>query len=127
MANNIKKLDSIIKELIINESFKNSKLNFEKDYDEYFINMSNNLDVIFEQFQNRFYSEFYMKFNNNFIPTEMFLEKVKIKMGHSEKIDYVNGYNDALNHFKELLLEQRILIINAIEQAFTLSNADKQR
>src|SRR5574343_1956000 len=107
MANNIKKLDSIIKELIINESFKNSKLNFEKDYDEYFINMSNNLDVIFEQFQNRFYSEFYMKFNNNFIPTEMFLEKVKIKMGHSEKIDYFNWYNDALNHFKELLLEQR--------------------
>lgn len=119
----ISSLQSILRERISNEAFSLTKLDFEKEYKPFFDKMNENLDDVYKQIQSRFYNEFSGQFNDNFKLRELSMEGCKYSNDLKLKKAYIDGFEEARTELNWALERQKSLIVDAIEQAFTLSNA----
>lgn len=116
-------LDYILRELFTNVAFSLSELDFEKDYKTFFEKMNDELNDEYLQLQERFFNVFEAKFEDNFTPMEIYTENCKYSKKSKDNVAYVDGYNSAICEIKERVKKQKELVIDAIEQGFTLSNA----
>lgn len=119
----ISSLQSILRERITNEAFSLTNLDFNKEYNLFFDKMNENLDGVYKQIQSRFYNEFSGQFNDNFKVRELSMEGCKYSTELKLKKAYIDGFEAARTELNWALERQKSLIIDAIEQAFTLSNA----